>query len=148
MVIAIHTDILLTLKSTVPLDKFVGGILFQGSAGVALFFVLSGFLITGILVDALGSVGYFKTFYVRRTLRIFPLYFGFLFVYTILLPCLGGFKWPQPPGDHYQTISLWLYVSNVWCAVTNLNLTIPAVYHFWTLAVEEQFYLIGHCCCS
>jgi peptidoglycan/LPS O-acetylase OafA/YrhL len=142
MVIAIHSDILTGLKSGLRLDKFVGAILRQGGAGVGLFFVLSGFLITGILLDSLGSAGYFKIFYLRRTLRIFPLYYGFLLVYTVLLPWLGGFQWPQPVGLTHQTASLWLYVSNVWCAVYNTNLTIPAVYHFWTLAVEEQFYLV------
>lgn len=108
-----------------------------GWVGVDLFFVLSGFLITGILVDAKGSQGYFRTFYARRTLRIFPLYYLSL----SLLFCLG-LVWPG--GGIYPEVSqgwLWIYATNVVISLKGFGI-FGAVEHFWSLAVEEHFYLM------
>ena len=91
----------------------------SGWIGVQLFFVLSGFLITGILLDTRDRPDYFRRFYVRRVLRIFPLYYAVLVVTLIA-------------GN--TTIWLWTYLSNFH--------NHPALAHFWSLAVEEQFYLV------
>src|SRR6266480_96399 len=65
------------------------GLIELGMRGVDLFFVLSGFLITGILFDAKGRSRYFRNFYMRRALRIFPLYYAALAVTLWLLPCFS-----------------------------------------------------------
>lgn len=109
-----------------------------GWTGVDLFFVLSGFLITGILYDTLHDPHYFRSFYMRRFLRIFPLYYGFLFFLMIL----GHWVRIDWGGRQY---SLLTYTQNTtwWFPVTDFH---PGRWadleHFWSLAVEEQFYLV------
>jgi peptidoglycan/LPS O-acetylase OafA/YrhL len=114
-----------------------------GWVGVDLFFVLSGFLITGILLDARGAPHYFRNFYARRTLRIFPLYYGVLVALLVVAPL---FPSPVPAsgtaGDN--PLWLWLYASNVGVALKGGSLHFSDWFvtgHFWSLAVEEQFYL-------
>ena len=108
-----------------------------GWAGVDLFFVLSGFLITGILLDARGGSGYFRAFYARRVLRIFPLYYAYLAVLFLLLPRL------LPTLDVKAETQgwLWTYLGNVLFAREGGFHASPFTGHFWSLAVEEQFYL-------
>jgi peptidoglycan/LPS O-acetylase OafA/YrhL len=112
-----------------------------GIWGVDLFFVLSGFLITGLLYDSKGSARYFRDFYVRRTLRIFPLYYGVLAALFLFLP-LSPTSHPAglTESAHHQAW-LWLYASNVYLAI-HRGWVLPYVGHFWSLAVEEQFYLV------
>lgn len=111
-----------------------------GTRGVDLFFVLSGFLITGILDDAKGKQRYFMNFFARRTLRIFPLYYGVLFAVFVFFPMLGVAATNVFPEAYERNGWLWLYMTNFriayegqWC--------FGAFNHFWSLAVEEQFYL-------
>jgi peptidoglycan/LPS O-acetylase OafA/YrhL len=107
--------------------------------GVDLFFVLSGFLITGILLDARATPRYYRNFYIRRALRIFPLYYV-----CVSLLLLLRVTWPAARellGDG----SLWpasTYTQNVVMSLPGgLELVPRATYHFWSLAIEEQFYL-------
>jgi peptidoglycan/LPS O-acetylase OafA/YrhL len=110
-----------------------------GERGVDLFFVLSGFLITGILLHSKSSKGYFKNFIVRRTLRIFPLYFTTLLVCLFLLPNILSTDVFELPRANQGF--LWTYTSNVYMAWTNTWCFGP-LDHFWSLAVEEHFYLL------
>ncbi len=104
--------------------------------GVDLFFVLSGFLITGILVDAKFKQHYFRAFYGRRILRIFPLYYAVLIGVLLILPQFGVRTGIVPSAGIYY----WTYTSNFYMAVTGWNANYLS--HLWTLAIEEQFYLI------
>lgn len=113
------------------------GKLFQvGWAGVDLFFVLSGFLITRILVQTRGHGGYFRTFYARRALRIWPLYFLVLaFSFGVMgrvFPALAF------DAERYPLALYALYLQNLWLTdfgPAPINVT-------WSLAIEEQFYLV------
>jgi peptidoglycan/LPS O-acetylase OafA/YrhL len=114
-----------------------------GWIGVDLFFVLSGFLITGILLDAKGAPNYFRNFYVRRTLRIFPLYYVILIGVFVVAPLVAGARdeqWFTSIVD--QQGWFWSYTSNVLLAITGQWDQVGVLGHFWSLAVEEQFYLI------
>src|SRR3974390_3143481 len=95
--LAILMVLLLHFVANVPpanwFERVVVGVTNYGSYGVELFFILSGFLITGILYDANDKPHYFRNFYMRRLLRIFPLYYGVLalvFFVTPLIPLLRG----------------------------------------------------------
>lgn len=106
-----------------------------GQTGVDLFFILSGFLITRILLETAGKDGYYRAFYARRVLRIFPLYFAFLGLYFFVLPFILGSK---IPSANSQLLS-WLFLENVGQTFPVLGDAGPP--HYWSLAVEEHFYL-------
>lgn len=112
----------------------------DGWMGVDLFFVLSGYLITCILLKAKGGEGYFRNFYVRRCLRIWPLYFSVLLLMFVAIPVLR----PSAAKEIFEPRSMpwWSYL------IFLQNFFIPAITKAtaslavtWSLAVEEQFYL-------
>jgi peptidoglycan/LPS O-acetylase OafA/YrhL len=108
--------------------------------GVDLFFVLSGFLITGLLLDSKGKANYFRSFYARRTLRIFPLYYAVLAGVFLVLPLVV----PLPPAleqAREHQVWLWTYTANFYIAA-KATWALTYVSHFWSLAVEEHFYLV------
>ena len=105
-----------------------------GWCGVDVFFVLSGFLITGILLRSKGAPGYFRNFYARRALRIFPLYY---LVVGLLL-----FVLDRPATTGAEKASYLLYYQNVRYALVGEGTLDPARLITWSLAIEEQFYLV------
>ena len=109
-----------------------------GWLGVHLFFVLSGFLITRNLLASRQAPNYFQAFYGRRVLRIFPLYFLTLFVALVVLPAVVPFG-ADALASHRNQIWLWTFLIN-W--VQPFGVEVSGFSHFWSLAVEEQFYLI------
>jgi peptidoglycan/LPS O-acetylase OafA/YrhL len=128
-------------RPTYGIDAWIGSVVFFFWTGVDLFFVLSGFLITGILLDTRGSERYFTSFYARRTLRIFPLYYLVLFVAFVVLPqfpavhpVLAG-QAEVPPQWPY-----WLYLMNF--SIADGGWVHGWVDVGWSLAIEEQFYLV------
>lgn len=112
-----------------------------GARGVDLFFVLSGFLITGILHDSRLKPHYFRNFYARRALRIFPLYYA-----TLVFLLSGWLPLPPPLTESLRPARehaawLWGYGANLLQAKQNAW-CLGATNHFWSLAIEEHFYLV------
>ena len=125
-----------------PLEAWFADLALIGWTGVDLFFVLSGFLITGILIDARGSEQYFASFYARRTLRIFPLYYVVVFLSLNVLPLFPAwFDLLAGPGAPREQLPYWLYLSNF--AIAARDQFLHGVLDIsWSLAIEEQFYLV------
>jgi peptidoglycan/LPS O-acetylase OafA/YrhL len=110
-----------------------------GWCGVDLFFVLSGYLITGILYSSANKPHYFRNFYIRRSLRIFPLYYGFLVLTLLIFPRFIDPYWLGLENEDGGVMKFFLYYSNY----TNVfeSLSKAPMGAFWSLAVEEHFYL-------
>ena len=126
-----------------------------GWTGVNVFFVLSGFLITGILFDSRDDPHRARTFYVRRTLRIFPLYYGIFLLLFVLQPIMHWrwsllwIAWPLYLGNFLRFLfpaSAMLgtpaqLLADARLSTARSRVTLP-MGHFWSLCVEEQFYLV------
>jgi peptidoglycan/LPS O-acetylase OafA/YrhL len=125
-----------------------------GWAGVNIFFVLSGFLITGILFDSRNDSHRARNFYIRRTLRIFPLYYGVFFVVLVLDPIFHWrwsfywLAWPLYLANFLPFISQSVLMDGSQLQLAAWAWLRPALVpglifylgHFWSLCVEEQFY--------
>ena len=128
----------LSANITQPFIRALGWLAGGGWMGVDLFFVLSGFLITGILIDTRDGPHYYRNFYARRALRILPLYYTLLLVLFALTP-VWHLKW------HWGHLAYVFYLGNFAGLLDGtLNHVLPFITltHTWSLAVEEQFYLI------
>jgi peptidoglycan/LPS O-acetylase OafA/YrhL len=113
-----------------------------GWIGVDLFFVLSGFLITGILLRTKKDRGYFRKFYMRRLLRVFPLYYAALAVTFVVFPMLSAPLRARAAQIGHDQIFLWTYTTNLPWIFRGRFFEYPGLDHFWSLAVEEHFYLL------
>jgi len=116
--------------------------IFFGWAGVDLFFILSGFLITSILLRTVGTPGFLYVYFSRRLLRIVPLYFVMLFILFVLFPVMV----PSMVTPAYDFLVehqywYWLFSVNISFALHGFPENITVV-HFWSLACEMQFYLV------
>lgn len=114
-------------------------IFFFGWLGVDLFFVLSGFLITDILLKTIHRKDYLKNFYIRRVLRIFPLYYLCLILFLLIIPRLNAEFSIKYYTDNQ--VWLWTYLQN-WLYIFKNPGQTNTLNHLWSLAVEEQFYLL------
>jgi peptidoglycan/LPS O-acetylase OafA/YrhL len=126
---------------TGPLHRF-SALAHLGWIGVDLFFVISGFLITGILLDTLGDRNYYRNFYARRALRIFPLYYLFLLAAFTLIPHLQSGRDSAGEFVRQSGSPLWyaFYLGNLREAIVGKE---PAyiLAPLWSLSIEEQFYI-------
>lgn len=133
LLVMVHNLTLLEHRESL-VEKLYVFVTDAGWIGVQLFFVLSGFLITGILLDDRGRPRFYRNFYVRRLVRIFPLYYLALIARFLIVPRII----PDAEVPFEVALGFWLYVSN-WTALSDGG--INGFAHFWSLAVEEQFYL-------
>jgi peptidoglycan/LPS O-acetylase OafA/YrhL len=128
-----------------PLNTQLAKIPMAGWCGVDVFFVLSGFLITGILLDSRLSPRYFLNFYARRFLRICPIYYLMLAVMFGIIPFFMPFDTPKLKVIWHNQFWIWTYLTNIGFIARNkvwANAGWFELNHLWSLAIEEQFYLI------
>ncbi|MFM7726564.1 MAG: acyltransferase family protein, partial [Flavobacteriales bacterium] len=110
-----------------------------GHIGVDVFFVISGYLITAILLEQKSAIGnklqIIRNFIIKRALRLFPAYYLFVSFFAILMLALGLYVWDAGNGIYYFT-----YTQNI--LFFNEGMKGVQANHLWTLAIEEQFYLV------
>jgi peptidoglycan/LPS O-acetylase OafA/YrhL len=140
MVVVIHATVLDHPSSFA--ERAVHRVATLGWLGVDVFFVLSGFLITGILADARGGQRPLRNFYARRVLRIWPLYLAFLAGCLVVVPAVVG----RPVGVGHlttrETVGYWVHLGNLIPAFRRHITQTCWLDVTWSLAVEEHFYLV------
>lgn len=122
------------IHSSSRLIRAVSTVFGFGWSGVDLFFVLSGFLITGILYDTQYKEGYYQKFYIRRTLRIFPIYYLFAAICLVILPFA---IWQR--GHLFFLAYLGYPAALIWPMLVQFPVRLT---HLWSLSIEEQFYFL------
>jgi peptidoglycan/LPS O-acetylase OafA/YrhL len=127
--------------ATNRVEAAVNWVLGFGFLGVDLFFVLSGFLITGILYDSRADPAYFRNFYMRRVLRIFPLYYAVLAVVFFVVPLIPALRNSEIASLRQHQAWAWLYAVNIYLSIKD-GWVLSYIEHFWSLAVEEHFYFV------
>lgn len=126
-----HSHFLTDHGSLYQLSEMLGN-------GVDLFFIVSGFLITNILLNAKGEKHFFKNFYLRRILRIVPLYYFILSLNFFIIPLIN-----HPSLDKLKNAAAWPY----WLFLSNYYIAAKGKFEnglidlSWSLSVEEQFYI-------
>jgi peptidoglycan/LPS O-acetylase OafA/YrhL len=119
---------------------FLHDYLFFSWLAMDIFFVLSGFLITDILLSTFGEKNYLRNFYVRRLLRVFPLYYTALVLFLFVLPAL----FTLPVRIDYFVVNqvyFWTFTQN-WLLIFHSVPSQAYLNHLWSMGVEEQFYLL------
>lgn len=129
-------EMLLSKNPSFPFSR----LFMMGWMGVDIFFVISGFLITSILLDTRRCSGYFSDFYIRRALRIFPAYYGLIIIVTVAVIIFPAHDTPDFLFLRQHLLWIWVFLQNFVTAMTQR----PYGYglnHLWSLAIEAQFYL-------
>jgi len=139
MVLVVH--FVGSMLATNGFERAVVAVAKHGLLGVDLFFVLSGFLITGLLYEGHDKPHYLRNFYMRRVLRIFPLYYGVLLLVFVVAPWIPLFRGPTLDYLLDRQAWAWLYGVNVYLA-GHEEWSFSYLNHFWSLSVEEHFYLV------
>ena len=128
-------------QPTNGVERVIVAVTNYGSSGVELFFILSGFLITGILYDASNRPHYFRNFYMRRMLRIFPLYYGVLILVFFVAPLIPALHGPTLDYLVDRQAWAWLYGVNIYIGLQG-DWSFSYLEHLWSLSIEEHFYFV------
>jgi peptidoglycan/LPS O-acetylase OafA/YrhL len=146
MVLVGHFESINLFPATGLASKVLKAILWSGLRGVDLFFVLSGFLITGILLDTRSSTNRALVFYARRMLRILPLYYVALTASIAWIALWGSASLRLEAPSTVGWASYFVYLNPLWMPIIEPHRQLAIFRHFWTLAIEEQFYLLWPAC--